>query len=259
MRLALITQEEPFYLPPALEIFIRARREEIAALIILPTFNEAKSKMARRLYDFYGPRDFLRLLGRFAAAKLWDRLNRWRPLTRPFSVAELGQRYRLPLFFPHNINDPDFVASLRDRIAPDLMISLAASQVLKKEILAVPRWGCINLHSAPLPKYQGLMPNFWVLLHQEESAAVSVHYMVEKLDAGDIIIQVPVPIQHPDSLDALIKRSKQIGAQALLKAVEQIETGSVSRQPLDLSQATYFSFPRRQDAEKLRSLGHSLL
>jgi len=259
VRIVLVTQEEPFYLPAALEAFIKARREDLVAVIILPTFNESQVQLARRLYDFYGPCDFIRLLGRFFMAKIVDRVNRFQPLTRPFSIKELGQRYRLPLLFPRNINEAKFVAELRQNLAPDLMISLAASQVLKREILAVPKWGCINLHSAPLPKYQGLMPNFWVMVHQEKSAAVTVHYMVEKLDAGDIILQLPVPIQPRDSLDALIKRSKQIGVQALLQAVAQIENGTVTRQPLDLSKATYFSFPRRGDADKLRSLGHSLL
>jgi methionyl-tRNA formyltransferase len=83
--------------------------------------------------------------------------------------------------------------------------------------------------------------------------------MVEKLDAGDIIVQHPVPIYPTDSLHKLMVRSKQIGVQAMLEAVEQIERGTVQSQPMDASRATYFSFPKRDDAQRLRQLGRALL
>jgi methionyl-tRNA formyltransferase len=102
------------------------------------------------------------------------------------------------------------------------------------------------------------MPNFWTMLHDEPEAAVTVHYMVEKLDAGDIIVQLPVPIYPTDSLHKLMVRSKQIGVQALLEAVEQIERGTVQGRPMDKSQATYFSFPKRVDAQRLRRMGRAL-
>ena len=97
------------------------------------------------------------------------------------------------------------------------------------------------------------------MVHDEPEAAVTVHYMVEKLDAGDIIVQLPVPIYPTDSLHDLMVRSKQIGVQAMLQAVEQIEQGTVQRHPMDTSQATYFSFPKRVDAQRLRQAGRSLL
>src|SRR5204862_223532 len=97
---------------------------------------------------------------------------------------------------------------------------IAASQILRKAVLGTPRLGCINLHSAPLPRYQGMMPNFWTMVEGEPEAAVTVHYMVEKLDAGDIILQRAVPIRPPDSLHDLMVRSKVVGVEALLEAVD---------------------------------------
>src|SRR5437867_1047330 len=144
-------------------------------------------------------------------------------------------------------------------LRPDLLISLAASQVLHRRILEVPRLGCINLHSAPLPRYQGMMPNFWTMVHGEPEAAVTVHYMVEKLDAGDILLQWPVPIRPGDSLHDLMVRSKEVGVRCLLEAVARIERGTVERRAMDASQATYFSFPTREDARRLRRQGRRLL
>jgi methionyl-tRNA formyltransferase len=259
MRITLITQEEPFYLPPALDTFCAVRQNDISAIIILPTFNEKLFATARRLYDFYGFINFARLVGRYSWAKMADRLNGWRTLTRPYSATNVAHRYGIPVYRPEKINKASFVETLREEIRPDLLISLAASQILKRNILGVPPLGCINLHSAPLPRYQGMMPNFWTLVHSEPEAAVTVHYMVEKLDAGDIILQRSVPIYPSDSLHDLMVRSKKVGVQALLEAVKQIEQGTVKPQSMDINQATYFSFPKRVDAQRLRQMGRTLL
>ncbi len=259
MRIVVVTQEDPFYLPPALDAFCAARPGEVVGLIILPAFNEGLGDTARRLYEFYGPVDFVRLGLRFAGAKLADRLNGLRPLTRPYSARDVARRHGLTVYTPAKINAPEFVAVLRDTIRPDLLVSIAASQILRQRVLEVPRLGCINLHSAPLPRYQGMMPNFWTMVHGEREACVTVHEMVEQLDAGDIILQRPVPILPGDSLHDLMVRSKVVGVQALLEAVTQLERGTAERRPMDASQASYFSFPKRSDAQRLRRMGRALL
>lgn len=259
MRIVIATQEDPFYLPPALDAVCAARPGEVVGVIILSAFNEGMADTARRLYEFYGPLDFARLGVRFAAAKIADRLNAWRPLTRPYSARDVARRHGVPVYTPPKINAPEFVRVLRETIRPDLLISIAASQILRRAVLEIPRLGCINLHSAPLPRYQGMMPNFWTMVHGEREAAVTVHEMVEKLDAGDIILQRPVPILPGDSLHDLMVRSKVIGVQVLLEAVTQLERGTAERRSMDASQATYFSFPKRADAARLRQMGRALL
>ena len=259
IRIALVTQNEPFYLPPAVELFCAARGRGVVALIILPAFNEPLIANMRRLYEFYGPFDFLRLALRFAWAKIASNLNRLGQITRPYAIQEVGRKYGIPIYQPTNLNGPEFIQVLRDEINPDLLVSLAASQVFKKAVLDVPRLRSINLHSAPLPRYQGMMPNFWMMLHDEPQGSVTVHYMAEMLDAGDILAQLPVPIYPSDSLQDLIVRSKQIGVKTLLKVVDQIEAGNARPQPMAIEQATYFSFPKRDDARRLRQKGRSLL
>lgn len=259
MRIVVVTQEEPFYLPPALDTFCNEHREDVVALIILPTFNGRLFGTAERLFEFYGLLDFTRLLLRFFRAKLFDWLNRVRPLTRPYSALDVARRYGIDVYRPANINDRDFILELSEKIFPDLLVSIAASQVLRHRVLEIPPLGCINLHSAPLPRYQGMMPSFWTMVNAEPQGAVTVHYMVERLDAGDIIVQHPVPIYPSDSLHDFMVRCKQIGVQALLKAVEQIKLGIVKSQPIDTRLATYFSFPKRVDAQRLRQMGHALL
>ena len=259
MRIAIATQEDPFYLPPALDAFCRARPGDVVAIIILPAFNEPLQATAGRLHQFYGTRDFARLLVRYVGAKIADRVNRVRPFLRAYSAADVARRHRIPTYHPAKINAPAFVEVLRGTIRPDLLVSIAASQILRRQVLEVPPLGCINLHSAPLPRYQGMMPNFWTMVHGEPEATVTVHYMVEKLDAGDIILQRPVPILPADSLHDLMVRSKVIGVEALCEAVAQLEHGTARPHPMDASRASYFSFPKRADAERLRRMGRALL
>ncbi len=259
MRIALITQEEPFYLPPALDALCNAREGEIVAMIVLPSFNETHYDNARRFYNFYGTLDFSRLMARFIWAKMADQLNRFVKMARPYSAAAVARRHQIPLYQPPKINAQEFVEVLRRDVRPDLMVSVAASQILKKRVLDIPPLGCINLHSAPLPRYQGMMPNFWTMVHGEAEGAVTIHYMDEKLDAGDIILQHPVPIYRDDSLHHLMVRSKLIGVLTLIEAVKQIEQGTAERKPMDQSRASYFSFPKQDDANRLRRMGHALL
>jgi len=255
MRIVIVTQEEPFYLPPFLARLAQARRSDIVGMVILPPFNESLLDVGKRLYELYGPWDFTIQCVRFAWAKFLNLLNRVHPITRPYSAVDVARRYQIPIYTPEKINAPDFVQILREEIRPDLLVSVAASQIFKKRVLEVPSLGCINVHTAPLPRYQGMLPTFWAMLHEELETAVTVHYMVEKLDAGEIILQEPVPIRSEDTLHTLIVRTKQIGAELVLRAIQQIESGEVHSFPMDPDQATYFSFPKRADAQRFRALG----
>ncbi len=255
MRIVIVTQEEPFYLPPFLERLAQARGSDIVGMIILRPFNESLLDVGKRLYELYGPWDFAIQCAHFAQAKFFNSLNRLYPIARPYSAADVARRHQIPIYTPLKINAPDFVQILREEIRPDLLISVAASQIFKKQVLEIPPLGCINVHTAPLPRYQGMLPTFWAMLHEETDTAVTVHYMVEKLDAGEIILQEPVPIQPEDTLHTLIIRTKQVGAELVLKAIQQIESGEVHSFPMDPAQATYFSFPKRADGRRFRSLG----
>jgi len=255
MRIVLVTQEEPFYLPPFLERLARVRGKDIVGMVILRPFNESLLDVGRRLYELFGPKDFAVECFHFVLAKGFDVINRLRPVTRLHSAADVARRYGIAVYQPDSINSPDFVQTLRDEIRPDLLISVAASQILRRQVLSTPSLGCINVHSAPLPRYQGMMPSFWAMLHGEKETAVTIHYMVEKLDAGDIILQEPVPIYPNDTLRSLIVRSKEIGVKALLKAIDHIERGVVKARPMATSGAIYFSFPKRDDAKRFRAQG----
>ncbi len=154
-----------------------------------------------------------------------------------------------------NVNSNDFREFLKERDI-DVLISVACPQILKRKILRIPRKGCINVHYGLLPNYRGQYPSFWVLAHGQRETGVSVHYMVEKVDAGDILVQIKEKILPEDTFYSLVGRLKTtIGPQALIMALEKINRSENSVIKNDPGKGSYFSFPTRIDMAQFRSRG----
>src|SRR5262249_42512895 len=158
-----------------------------------------------------------------------------------YSVTSVAQHHRLTFLPTSNVNSKDYLEQLR-ALNLDLVISINASQKFKRDILALPRLGCINVHGALLPRYRGRLPSFWVLANGETETGPTVHFMNEELDDGRILLQERVPIGPDDTQDTLIRKTKTVGARLLVEAIDRLEQGAASTQPNDRSQATYFSF-----------------
>jgi methionyl-tRNA formyltransferase len=155
-RLLFVTEDDPLYVIHFFDVFFREYpRDElqIVGITVSPAFDESKIATARRTLRFYGIADFTRLLVRFAAAKLRRR-----------SIEALAREESLPLLATPSVNDPGYVDRVR-RLRPDVIVSVAAPEIFKEELLASARVGCVNLHSGRLPKYRGMMPRFWQMLH----------------------------------------------------------------------------------------------
>jgi methionyl-tRNA formyltransferase len=197
----------------------------------------------RRYWRMLGPRDFLVTGIRLATYKALAAAGRVVPLPRSFSVAGAARRHGIPYERVPNVNATAFVETMRARDV-ELLVSIACPQIIRKDLLAVPAHGAINIHGALLPRYQGLLPSFWVLARGEPETGVTVHWMDEKVDHGAILLQRPVPIERSDTVHSLVHRSKvEVGKHLLVEAVTAIERGEAPRVLMDQSQATYFSYP----------------
>jgi methionyl-tRNA formyltransferase len=150
------------------------------------------------------------------------------------------------------------VGFLSREIDPDLLISVANPRILKAQVLNVPRLGCINLHPSLLPSYRGPAPDFWVLACGENETGVTVHYMDEGIDTGEIILQSRLAIRPHDTPHSLRVRAMRLGANMLLDALDLIESGSVATTPNDGAQSSYQSLPTIEDARRLRKQGRRL-
>jgi len=150
-----------------------------------------------------------------------------------------------------DVNAAPFLEELR-RLGPDLIVSINTPQRLKHPILALPALGCLNVHFGMLPRYRGLLPIFHALMNGESSFGVTVHFMDEKLDNGDIVAQRAVPIGASDTLDTLYPKAFAVASELLAESIEACGRGTVVRRPNPEAQKTYYSYPSRDQIRAYR-------
>jgi methionyl-tRNA formyltransferase len=250
LRVLFITEDDPLYVIRLFEVFFReypADTIEVCGITIDRPFHEPPWKTLRRMLGLYGPWGVARVAARFLRARLSGR-----------SIARLAAAKSIPLYPARSVNAPEYLEQVR-RLAPDLIVSVAAPEIFRKALLSIPRLGCINIHSGRLPVYRGMMPTFWQMLQGESAVTVTVHEMAEKLDAGRILGTRAVPISARDSLDRVITITKQEGARLLIEVLNQIRLNQATPVPVDMTGASYFSFPKREHVLEFRRRGHRLL
>lgn len=155
------------------------------------------------------------------------------------SVAELARRYHLAVYAPSNPNTPDFIALMRS-LAPDLIFSFYYRRLLSKELLTIPPLGGINLHGSLLPKYRGRSPVNWVLINGETETGVTLHYMTEKADAGDVIAQRAVSIDVDDTALSLYRKLTTAAVELFKDSYPLIKSEVAPRTPQDSRLATTY-------------------
>jgi methionyl-tRNA formyltransferase len=144
----------------------------------------------------------------------------------------------IEVFSPDSINTPEALAHLQ-HWKPDLVVVMAYGQILKQAVLEVAPLGCINVHTSLLPAYRGAAPIQWAIANGDRETGVTIMYMDEGMDTGDILGRRRVMIGNSETAGELHDRLAEEGALALQAVVEDVIGGRVKRQPQDESQASY--------------------
>lgn len=155
------------------------------------------------------------------------------------SVARVSADMELPVFAPENVNHPLWIERIRE-MKPDVIFSFYYRDMLSEELLALAPKGAFNLHGSLLPKYRGRAPINWALLNGESETGVTLHKMVAKADAGDIVAQEKVAITDTDTALTLHAKVREAAEVLLDKTLPLIEAGSYKTVAQDESQASYF-------------------
>ena len=166
----------------------------------------------------------------------------------PTPVKSLALENNIPVYTPKTLRDEGFTDILRE-CAPELIVVVAYGKILPKEVLNFPAEGCINLHVSLLPKYRGAAPMQRAIMEGESETGVTVMYMDEGLDTGDILAQVAFPISESDDFEAIHDRSADIGSRLLSETVDNIANGNVKREKQDSSLATYAQKVEKTDCK----------
>ena len=164
----------------------------------------------------------------------------------PTPVKALALSHGIPVYEPKTLRDEAF-ADLLTQINPDLIVVVAYGKILPKSVLDYPRLGCINLHVSLLPKYRGAAPMQRAVMNGEKETGVTVMYMAEGLDTGDILLQKAFPISQTDDFEVVHDTSAAIGADLLLEAIPLLEEGVAPRIPQDDTLASYAEKIEKED------------
>jgi len=257
MRIEFLTQDDPLYILPFFEEFFREHASEFEVVQISCCRSMGKRsrwKLLRELVCLYRPTGFLRLLARGAISRILAVFPRQRGSASYYSLAQLCHAYRVPYQRIGNPNDAEFVRGITER-NPGLIVSVACPYILKGPLLQAAPLGCINIHHAPLPRYKGMMPTFWQMYHGEKKVGVTVHYMSEKLDEGEVLLQSELEIEPGESLDHLIRRSKRHGAHCMAEALGQIASQRQVVLKADGADGSYFTFPTLEEIKAFHRRG----
>lgn len=157
---------------------------------------------------------------------------------QPSPVKEYAMSAGIPVCQPAKMRDGKALSVLRE-LSPELIAVAAYGKILPPDILALPKYGCVNVHSSLLPRYRGAAPINWAILNGEDRTGVTIMYMAEGLDTGDILTQGETAIGIDENAQELTARLAELGAELLVKMVDAISTGTVKPVPQDDGASCY--------------------
>ena len=160
-------------------------------------------------------------------------------------VKACALKHNIEVFQPVKIKTPEAVEVLKGYGA-DLFVVAAFGQILSKEILDMPKFGCVNIHASLLPKYRGAAPIQWAILDGEKETGVTIMQMNEGLDTGDMLTKVIVPIEDTDTGESLFDKLAEAGAKLLIETIPQIEAGTLHPEAQDDSLSTYAKMIKKE-------------
>ncbi|MDN4523473.1 methionyl-tRNA formyltransferase [Fictibacillus fluitans] len=164
---------------------------------------------------------------------------------KPTPVKEEAMKHGIPVLQPKKLR-AEYEEVLKFK--PDLIVTAAYGQILPSEILEAPKFGCINVHASLLPEYRGGAPIHQSIIDGKAETGVTIMYMVDKLDAGDILTKVKVPIEEEDHVESMFQKLSVAGAELLSKTMPDLLGGKLTPIKQDESKVTYaYNISREQE------------
>lgn len=153
-------------------------------------------------------------------------------------VKETALRCGIPVYQPVRARDEAFVEEMR-ALKPDVMVVIAFGQILPKELLEVPKYGCINIHASLLPAYRGAAPIQWAVINGDRETGITTMMMDVGMDTGDMLEKTVVELDEKETGGSLFDRLSLLGGELILSTLEKLEQGTLVRTPQDHEKATY--------------------
>jgi polysaccharide deacetylase family protein (PEP-CTERM system associated) len=254
LNVVFLCDDEPFNIPKTIARIIRKRPFNNYTLISLRGHGSLSKPVLniRRYMNLYGRLGFFIQFFKFAALKMSGMFLF--PTRFSHSLRQTARREHADYRALDRINSKKSRDYLRS-LDPDVFISVACPQILRKKVLKIPELGAWNVHSALLPRHRGMLPTFWSL-YNGDTPGVTLHEMVRELDAGEILIQSRIDCSINDTtLHQLLSRTKHLAADVITEGLDLLDGGDYTLLPNPSAEATMNKFPSKKDVQKFQWLG----
>ncbi len=249
--------DDPLYINNMLKEIIEKRREDIVGFAYVKnsdrmTINKNRSKFIYiiSLLLIMGPIYFSKNVFITILHKLKIVLSKKLSFVKSPLVLEYAVRNNIESYTLDSPNNRVFLKELIKK-EPDIIINQSMN-ILKSRLLSIPNIGTLNRHNALLPKNRGRLTPFWVLYKKETETGVSIHFVDEGIDSGDIIVQKKFTVTPNDNFNTIVKKNYKIAGKAMLEALDLLESGNYKLTPNDDTKATYNTVPTLKEAWEFR-------
>ena len=163
-------------------------------------------------------------------------------------VKSYAVKNNIEVYQPNTLKNEEVIDTIK-KLKPDIIVVVAYGKILLKEILDIPKYGCINVHGSLLPKYRGAAPIQWSIINGEKTTGVTTMFMDEGLDTGDILLKKEVEILEDDTSESLFKKMSFIGADLLVETIKLLEKGVLNRTKQDEVLASHTRIIKKIDGK----------
>ncbi len=250
MRIFITVMEEPLYIGKMIREIIKEFNDEIVGIALVSgSMIPAKgNKIANWIaFALILGLDSIKISLKLAYYKLREFLSVF-GIKNPQSIKYLSNKYNIDFFKFKKLQTAENLNTIK-KLKPDIIIN-QTNAILKKEIINIPSIGIINRHAGLLPKYRGLFAPFWALKNREVKSGVSIHFVDEKIDNGEIIIQKKIHIKRFDSFLELLDRIFEETPNAMIQAITKLKNPNFKKEliPNNNRKSTYYGQPTIRDA-----------
>ncbi|WP_267401704.1 MULTISPECIES: formyltransferase family protein [unclassified Chryseobacterium] len=260
MKIIIITQEDAFVVPKNIEKITQLDGVEILKVVDIDSDYSLVNKKSYFIKGF-GILQTIKMGLNVVSAKIINIIDfaTFQTLKiTPKSLKAVSKRYKIDFLRIKNPNDKEFLNSIKS-LQPDLIVSYSAPVVFKKDLLEIPKHGCINLHCSYLPYYAGVMPSFWTLYKKEKETGATVHYMDSKIDNGKILNQKKIQISANETMFSLILKSKEIGGNLMCDTILRIKNANIETTENITENGNYFTWPTIEQFQEFTKNGGKLI
>ena len=257
MKVFIITKEEAFFFPRMIRYISENQSNdyEIVGITILRPLlkNQTKKDWMSQRIGFYSIKDILVLGSLIFYARLIEKITQSKENRRYYSVRSYCKKAHIPVIETTSVNNEEYLEKIRV-FEPDLLISMSSPELFGKNIISIPKYDCLNAHGTLLPKHRGVQGLWWTLFSGDKLGGATIHKVVLKVDAGEIVHQKQFKLSKEETQLSLAYKTNSLIAYAIVEVLRMYKNHKVNSHNMALSRGSYHYTPTNKEGRRFRRM-----